>query len=197
MIKTASYIKSIEHLKDQPEVKPQILLLGRSNVGKSSFINALTHRKNLARTSNTPGKTVYLNYYLINDSFYFVDAPGYGYAKRSKSQKETFLKMIQTYILKQDALVAVFLLIDFKVGPTLDDLSTYEYLMSTGKTVYIIATKKDKIGSSHRFKQQKEILAKLNNPTLYYAVSNTTKDGIDQIEKLIIDQLIKIEAEDL
>ncbi|HPG43587.1 MAG TPA: ribosome biogenesis GTP-binding protein YihA/YsxC, partial [Acholeplasmataceae bacterium] len=98
MIKQAVYIKSLTNIKDEPEAYPQILLLGRSNVGKSSFINALTNRKNLARVSNTPGKTITLNFYLLDQSFYLVDAPGYGYARRSKSLQDQFIQMIQNFL---------------------------------------------------------------------------------------------------
>jgi GTP-binding protein len=191
MIKSAEYIKSIQHLKDQPELMPQFIMLGRSNVGKSSFINALTNRKNLARISNTPGKTVLLNYYLINQRFYLVDAPGYGYAKRSKSQKDVFIQMIEDYLLHQSALFAVFLLIDFKVGPTPDDLDMYDFLKSLNQDIYIIATKKDKISSSHRLKQHKLLLNKLGHPKHFYPVSNVTKEGIKELETLLTEVIFK------
>lgn len=182
MIKQAEYIKSIVDLKDEPEQLPQILLLGRSNVGKSTFINTLTNRKNLARTSNTPGKTIALNFYLIDESFYFVDAPGYGYAKRSKSQKDEFVIMLENFLLYSKNLVAVCLLIDFKVGPTVDDIETYEFLKNLGKDIIIVATKKDKIQKTKQQKQEQDIKKRLGNPGTFYAYSSVTKQDIDQIE---------------
>lgn len=181
MIKSAEYIKSITHLRDEPEAMPEFLLLGRSNVGKSSFINALTNRKNLARVSNTPGKTLTLNFYLLENAFYLVDAPGYGYAKRSKTLQATFLKMLEHFIIHAASLRAVCLLIDFKVGPTEDDIMTYEYLKSLGRDIIVIATKKDKVPSTHQFKQEQEI-KKILNPSTFFAYSSVTKYNLDKIE---------------
>jgi GTP-binding protein len=182
MFHEAIYIKSIDDLKDAPEAKPQFLLLGRSNVGKSSFINTLTNRKNLARVSNSPGKTVYLNYYLIDQAFYLVDAPGYGYARRSKSQKDDFIIMIENYLLNQTDLVSIYQLIDFKVGPTMQDIETYEFLKSLNKHVIVIATKKDKIPKTKQFKQEKLILEALGNPKNFFSYSSVTKENLDQIK---------------
>jgi GTP-binding protein len=184
MIKQAEFIKSITHLRDEPEALPEFLLIGRSNVGKSSFINALTNRKNLARVSNSPGKTITLNFYLLENSFYLVDAPGYGYARRSKTLQSTFLKMIEHFIIHAASLRAVCLLIDFKVGPTADDIMTYEYLRSLGRDIIVIATKKDKVPSTHQFKQEQEI-KKLLNPATFFAYSSVTKYNLDHIEAAI------------
>jgi GTP-binding protein len=181
MIKQAEFIKSITHLRDEPEGMPEFLLIGRSNVGKSSFINALTNRKNLARVSNSPGKTITLNFYLLENAFYLVDAPGYGYARRSKTLQSTFLKMIEHFIIHASSLRAVCLLIDFKVGPTADDIMTYEYLRSLGRDIIVIATKKDKVPSTHQFKQEAEI-KKLLNPATFFAYSSVTKYNLDKIE---------------
>lgn len=189
MIKTSAYIQSIVDLKDEPGQLPQILFLGRSNVGKSSFINALARRKNLARTSNTPGKTIALNFYLINEAFYFVDAPGYGYARRSKSQKDEFIVMLEKYLLYARNLKAICLLIDFKVGPTKDDLETYHFVKGLGKEVFIIATKLDKIPKTHRAKQLREIQRVLNHPNHLYVVSNTELTHIDQIRDLLLTKI--------
>jgi GTP-binding protein len=192
VIKEAMYIKSLTDLKDKPEVFPQILLLGRSNVGKSSFINSLTNRKNLARVSKTPGKTLLLNFYLINQNFYLVDAPGYGYARRSKSLKDDFIIMIEKFLLDNQDLLFVCLLIDFKVGPTKDDLNTYHFLKQLGREVIVVATKKDKIPKTKQFKQEKLIKGMLNNPEIFIAISNVTKENINKVETLFLSRIDEV-----
>ncbi|MDY0075518.1 MAG: ribosome biogenesis GTP-binding protein YihA/YsxC [Acholeplasmataceae bacterium] len=193
MIKQAIYIKGITDLKDEPDALPQILLLGRSNVGKSSFINSLTNRKNLARISNTPGKTITLNFYLIDESFYLVDAPGYGYAKRSKVMQDQFLIMIQKYINASKHLKLICLLIDFKVGPTTDDIATYQFLLENNLNVMVIATKKDKVPKTHQMKQEKMIKEKLKHPVMFYSTSSVTKHQLDIIEEIIRNQVMEHE----
>ncbi|MFA5560679.1 MAG: ribosome biogenesis GTP-binding protein YihA/YsxC [Acholeplasmataceae bacterium] len=186
MIKEAEYIKGLTNLIDQPELLPQILLLGRSNVGKSSFINSLTNRKNLARISVKPGKTIVLNYYLINRAFYLVDAPGYGYAKRSKDTRDDFVHMIEAYLLNATHLKAVVLLIDFKVGPTTSDLETYVFLKSLNKSIVVVGTKKDKVPKTHQYRQEKIIRGLFDDQVDMTFVSNVTKENIDLVRQKIL-----------
>ncbi len=189
MFYQSEYIKSLEFVKDQPDDRPQVLLLGRSNVGKSSFINALTNRKQLARISNTPGKTLLMNFYLINESFYLVDAPGYGYARRSKSMQDHFIYMIDGFLKESLSIKLVCLLIDFKVGPTVDDLDMYQYLQDLGLDVLVIATKLDKIPSTKRFKQEKVIKEKLGQPKHFIKVSNTDKINLDMVRNYFLEKV--------
>lgn len=142
---------------------PEIVFLGRSNVGKSSFINAFTNKKKLAYTSSTPGKTQVINFFLINEKFYMVDVPGYGYARVSKKQREQFGKMIEKYLTVRDNLKLAVLLVDFKVGPTSDDILMYDFLDYYGIKTLVIATKKDKVKSSLQSKHKKEIFKKMPN----------------------------------
>ncbi|MBM7605728.1 GTP-binding protein [Metabacillus crassostreae] len=129
-----------------PDVNiPEIALAGRSNVGKSSFINKILARKNLARTSSKPGKTQTLNFYIINEILHFVDVPGYGYAKVSKKEREAWGKMIETYITTRDQLRAVVLLIDVRHPPSKDDVLMYNFLKHYNIPTIIVATKADKI----------------------------------------------------
>ena len=137
------------------DTKPEFLLLGRSNVGKSSFINTIVNRKNYAKTSSTPGKTKTLNFYLINDEFYLVDAPGYGFAKVSEKEKIRFGKMIEEYINSRKNFKAVFLLIDFRHLPTEDDKLMYDYLKYYNLDVILVATK-DKVKRSDYIKMKKK-----------------------------------------
>lgn len=136
------------------EPLPEFALAGRSNVGKSSFINKMLNRKALARTSSKPGKTQTLNFYIINEAFHFVDVPGYGYAKVSKKEREAWGKMIETYITKREQLKAVILIVDLRHPPTADDRMMYEFLKHYQIPVIIIATKADKVPKS---KWQKHI----------------------------------------
>ncbi|GGI10453.1 MULTISPECIES: ribosome biogenesis GTP-binding protein YihA/YsxC [Gottfriedia] len=124
---------------------PEIALAGRSNVGKSSFINKMLNRKALARTSSKPGKTQTLNFFLINEKLFYVDVPGYGYAKVSKTEREAWGKMIETYITSRDQLKAVVLLVDLRHSPTKDDVMMYDFLKHYQIPVIIVATKADKI----------------------------------------------------
>ena len=181
MFNQSEYVISKPAYDQTLDDKPSIFMLGRSNVGKSSFINALLNRKNLARTSSTPGKTIALNYYLVDQRFYIIDAPGYGYARRSKSHQDTFYHMLNDMLLNQQLLKTVCLLIDFKVGPTKDDLDVWEQLKQFKMSVVIIATKVDKISKTKRYKQQKEIESLLKHPIV--PVSNTTKLGMSHIMK--------------
>ena len=134
--------------------KPEFLLVGRSNVGKSSFINTLIERKNFARTSSKPGKTQTLNFYLVNESFYLVDVPGYGYASVSKDKQKKFGLMIEEYLKNRPNLKHVFLLIDYRHKPTEDDVLMYEFLKYYNLDITIVATKYDKIGKNNRIKQE-------------------------------------------
>ncbi|MFJ8245700.1 ribosome biogenesis GTP-binding protein YihA/YsxC [Peribacillus asahii] len=124
---------------------PEFALAGRSNVGKSSFINKMINRKNLARTSSKPGKTQTLNFYIINDALHFVDVPGYGYAKVSKSERAAWGKMIETYFTSREQLRAAILIVDLRHPPTKDDISMYEFLKHYELPCIVIATKADKI----------------------------------------------------
>lgn len=163
--------------------KAEFLLVGRSNVGKSSFINTLVNRKNLARISAIPGKTQTLNFYLINESFYLVDVPGYGFAKVSRGLKNKFGLIIEDYLKERDNLKMVFMLIDFRHKPTNDDVMMYDYLKYYNIPVTIIATKSDKVSRNSYYKNKKIIkdtlkLADEDNLILF---STVTKDGKQDI----------------
>lgn len=169
----------------------EFLLCGRSNVGKSSFINSILGRKNYAHTSSKPGKTQTLNFYLINEAFYIVDVPGYGYADVSKEKQMKFGLMIEEYIKERKNLKAVFLLIDFKVGVTEDDILMYNFLKYYDIPVMIVATKCDKIKPSLKAKQVDTIMADLklqpNDDIIEF--SSVTKKGRDEILELISEYL--------
>ncbi len=167
--------------------KPEFLLVGRSNVGKSSFINALIDRKNLARTSSRPGKTQTLNFYLVNDSFYLIDVPGYGYASVNQEQQKKMGMLIEEYLEKREELKRVFMLVDFRIKPTENDLLMYQFLKYYSIPVTIILTKSDKVSSS-----KKERNLKMIKDTLDLAVgddmimfSSLNKTGRDEVLKLI------------
>ena len=127
---------------------PEIALAGRSNVGKSSFINKMLNRKSLARTSSKPGKTQTLNFFIINESFHFVDVPGYGYAKVSKTERAAWGRMIETYLTNREQLKAVVLILDLRHPPTADDVMMYDFLKHYGIPCIIINTKADKVRKS-------------------------------------------------
>jgi GTP-binding protein len=167
--------------------KPEFLLVGRSNVGKSSFINTLINRKNYARTSANPGKTQTINFYLVNDEFYLVDAPGYGYANISKAKKKKFGLMMEDYLANRPNLKQVFMLIDFRQKPSSDDLMMYEFLKYYKIPVTVVATKIDKIGIT-KHQQQRNLI--LDNLDLvigdeFVMFSSVTKKGKDEIEQKI------------
>ena len=124
---------------------PEIVLVGKSNVGKSSFINTMLNRKNLARTSNTPGKTRQINFYNIDSNFYFVDLPGYGYSKLSKEEQINMGKFIEDYLQKSRNIKLIILLLDIRHNPTQDDLLMYKYILKTNLPFMIVANKADKI----------------------------------------------------
>lgn len=169
----------------------EIAFAGKSNVGKSSLINALMNRKSLARTSAQPGKTQTINFYNINDELYFVDLPGYGYAKVSQQEKEKWGKMIEKYLRQSKVLKAVFLLIDIRHEPSANDKQMYEWILSNGYSPIIIATKLDKINRSQIQKQVKLIKQKLEveKGTVVISFSAESKQGRDEIYELI-DSLV-------
>ncbi|MCM1130513.1 MAG: ribosome biogenesis GTP-binding protein YihA/YsxC [Roseburia sp.] len=181
VIKKAEFITSAVKNSGLPvHNEPEFMFCGRSNVGKSAFINALTNRKKLAKTSSNPGKTQTLNIYHINDRLYFIDVPGYGYANVSKSVKATFGKMIEEYIVGRENLKLVFLLIDFRHKPTVDDVTMYQFLKHYQKEVCIIGTKADKVKKSDYAKNKKLILDTLQliSTDTFLLTSSETKYGI-------------------
>jgi len=159
----AEYLKGAVDNKSWPEEGfPEVVFCGRSNVGKSSLINMLCNKKNLARTSQVPGKTQLLNFFNINDMMYFVDFPGYGYAKVSKDTRKTFGKMMEEYLTKRESFKLAFLLVDMRHKPTEDDVLMHNYLLYHDAPVKVIATKCDKIKNSERKECINNILETLN-----------------------------------
>lgn len=167
--------------------KIEIAFAGKSNVGKSSLINALVNRKSLARTSSQPGKTQTINFYKVNDEVYFVDLPGYGYAKVSQEIKEKWGKLIERYLNKSEMLKAVFLLVDIRHEPSANDKNMYDWIVYQGYDPIIIATKLDKIKRSQIQKSVKMIKTGLNvKPgTQVIPFSATTKQGREEIWETI------------
>ena len=171
-----------------PEDKlPEFLLVGRSNVGKSSFINSIINRKNFAHTSSKPGKTQTLNFYLVNEKFHLVDVPGYGYASVNKVQQKKFGLMIEEYIASRKNLKRVFLLIDYRHKPMEDDIIMFNFLKYYKIPVTIIATKVDKLSNNQIPKQEKlyESAFKLEATDSFIAFSSITKKGREEVYKLI------------
>ncbi len=189
-IKQAEFITSAVNTLQLPtEDAVEFMFCGRSNVGKSSFINMICNRKSLARTSSNPGKTQTLNLYLINKSFYFVDVPGYGYANVSKTVKATFGKMIENYIQNRTNLKMAFLLVDFRHKPTNDDVLMYNYLKHFNINVTVIATKADKVKNSERSKLKKIIIdaLQLNDNDSLVITSSEKKEGLTEVLTIISD----------
>ena len=191
-INNVEFITSAVRRSQYPTDKlPEFLLVGRSNVGKSSFLNTLINRKNLARTSSIPGKTQTINFYLINDSFYLVDVPGYGFARVSQKLKNKFGLMIEDYLKERDNLKKVYILVDFRHKPTEDDLLMYNYLKYYNISVTIIATKSDKVSKNNYEKNKKLIRDTLNlseedNIILFSSQTKVGKEEVqNQIEELI------------
>jgi len=171
--------------------KPEIAFAGKSNVGKSSLINSLINRKSLARTSSQPGKTQTINFYNVNEALYFVDLPGYGYAKVSVAIKEKWGKMIEKYLEKSKQLKLIFLLVDIRHEPSANDKMMYDWIVYQGYHPVIIATKLDKIKRSQKDRHIKIIKETLSvePETIIVPFSSQTKQGIEEVWE-IIEQML-------
>lgn len=163
---------------------PEIALAGRSNVGKSSLINSLLNRKNLARTSSQPGKTQTLNFYIVNDAFYLVDVPGYGYARVSQKQRQSFGEMIQDYLETRANLKGIIILIDARREPTKDDVTMYNYAQYLNLPILLVCTKIDKVKRSQVNKVMAGLKKKIN---LNY--DNVTVLTFSSVTKLHVKKL--------
>ena len=182
-IHSTEFIKSaFEESHWVEDEKPEISFLGRSNVGKSSLLNSLLNRKKLARTSNTPGRTQSINYFLVNDNFYFVDLPGYGYAKVPKKMRADWGKMAENYLAKSTQLVLSIQLVDARHKPTKLDMQLYEWLTYFGKNKLIVATKADKLSNNKLNKSLNELRKSMPNSKIlpYSSVSGKGKDTVWQ-----------------
>lgn len=162
-ITKAEFYKSVYKYEDCPRLQqPEVAFSGRSNVGKSSLINSLTRQKKLARASNTPGRTQCLNYFNVDDKFYLVDLPGYGFANVPQKVKDDWAELIDTYLNYRENLIGVVQIIDSRHKPTKDDKMMVEWLQASGLSYLIVATKVDKISNNKKAKQKKLIYKELN-----------------------------------
>lgn len=189
-IKEVEFIKSGTRNIHLPEDGlPEFMFAGRSNVGKSSFINALLGRKSIARVSQRPGKTQTLNVFRLNGEIYLIDLPGYGYAAVSKTLKEEFGKMIEEYVINRKELKKAFLLVDFRHAPSKDDILMYDFLKYYHIPTVIIATKQDKVKRSLHSKQIKLLKStlELDENDSFIVTSSEKKVGMD----LVLDEIEK------
>ena len=187
-IKSVELVTSAVRRSQYPtDKKPEFLLVGRSNVGKSSFINTIINRKNYARTSSKPGKTQTINFYLVNDQFYLVDAPGYGFANISRKKRKKFGLMMEDYLINRENLKHVFMLIDFRHKPSSDDILMYNFLKYYKIPVTIVAIKTDKVNITQHQKQRSLILNELDLVVGddFILFSNVTKLSREEIQEKI------------
>ncbi|HBT19717.1 MAG TPA: YihA family ribosome biogenesis GTP-binding protein [Clostridiaceae bacterium] len=196
-IKTAEFITSAVKTNQYPEsVHPEVAFVGRSNVGKSTIINAITNRRKLAKVSNTPGRTRLVNFFLINEGAMLVDLPGYGYAKISKVEKAAWGKIIEEYIVSSPNLRRFVLLVDSRHKPTADDVAMMDYLRYYEKDVVVVATKLDKLKRNDIRKSEKLIRETLSmgkeDPFIMY--SSTSKENLQSVIDLVFGELLPEEA---
>lgn len=197
IIKKSELLITAAKKEQYPEtVVPEIAFAGKSNVGKSSMINAMLNRRSLARTSSSPGKTQTINFYNVNDLLNFVDLPGYGYAKVSKTEQEKWAKMIDTYLHSRPQLREVILLVDIRHEPGKNDQQMYEWIKSCGYTGYVIAAKADKLSRSQQIKSIAAIKKTLNivNNNLIFPLSAVSKSGVEEVWELF-ENIIGYEKE--
>ena len=192
---TELVISAVRESQYPTDKLPEFLIVGRSNVGKSSFVNTLINRKNFARTSSKPGKTQTLNFYKINNDFYFVDVPGYGYAITDKKTQLKFGKMIEEYVATRKELKEVFMLVDYRHKPTEDDVLMYKYLKYYNLKVTVVATKMDKISFNQRIKNKSVLIDTLGlkDTDKLVLFSSVTKDGKKELYDIIEQYLDFIE----
>ncbi|WP_074911526.1 ribosome biogenesis GTP-binding protein YihA/YsxC [Proteiniclasticum ruminis] len=196
-IKNAEFITSAVKQNQYPEsVHPEVAFVGRSNVGKSTIINALTNRRKLAKVSNTPGRTRLVNFFLINGQAMLVDLPGYGYAKISKSDKAAWGKIIEDYIVNSPNLKRFVLLVDSRHKPTQDDIAMMDYLRYYEKDVVVIGTKLDKLKRNDIKKSEKLIreTLQMEKEEPLYLYSSTSKENLQQVIDLVFKDLLPEEA---
>ena len=194
-IKTARFVISNTDIRKCPQDgKPEYAFIGRSNVGKSSLINMLTRQNKLAMTSATPGKTLLINHFIVNDAWYLVDLPGYGYAKRSKDSKRVWSTLTEDYFVKNpsaDALKLVIQLIDIRTGPTDDDILMINWMIDMGVPFLVVATKTDKLSK----KQLSEAVESIHNEFFngtgieILPFSSVTREGKDELWNKIFDAI--------
>ncbi|AWK52655.1 YihA family ribosome biogenesis GTP-binding protein [Clostridium beijerinckii] len=195
-IKQSEFITSAVKREQYPlDNRVEVAFVGRSNVGKSSIINSLTNRKKLAKVSQTPGKTRLVNFFLINNDFYLVDLPGYGYAKVSKSEKDSWGKTVEMYLTNREQLKRVVLLVDSRHKPSGDDIMMNEWFRHFGYNVVVVGTKSDKLTKNDLKKSEKVIkeTLKLNAEDKLYFFSSLNRNGSDEL----IDNLFLEFATDL
>lgn len=191
-VKQSEYLLSAAWKSQWPdESLPEICLAGRSNVGKSSFINAMCNRKALAHVSSTPGKTRTLNFYNINNELRFVDVPGYGYAKVNDKVNLQFGEMMETYISERKNLKAMILLVDLRHNPTADDISMYEFVKYYDVPVILVATKEDKVKRSDIKKNENKIKEKLNfrDEDVLFRFSSLKKLNVERVWEEILKKI--------
>jgi len=187
----ARFITGAPSLKDCPPPElPEFCFAGRSNVGKSSLINKLTNKKRLARTSNTPGKTQQMNYYRIGDKFYFVDLPGFGFAKAPQKERERWGRDIQQYLLERDTLQLILHLVDSRHKPTKLDEEFFYWMATNNKPFAVILTKADKLSGNkinQSVKQVHDTLSEMNIEVPIIPCSSQSGKGIDDLKDLITE----------
>lgn len=184
------FLKNVHYLLSAPdkrfwptELRKEICLVGRSNVGKSTLINKLTNNKNMAKVSSTPGYTKYLNFFDVDQTYYLVDTPGYGYSRASRATDQSFAKMMHEYIAQRENLICIILIIDAKVGLTKDDLLLIDMVKDANRPLQLVASKADKLNQSMKYKLLKDVHEK-TDPTiaegilLYSSLQNHTVDAI-------------------
>ena len=186
-VKAELLTTAVKYEQYPPEDLPEIALVGRSNVGKSSLINCLVNRKNLARTSSTPGKTATINFYEVGGKFRIVDLPGYGYAKVSKKERESWGGMIENYLSKRSNLVQVIQLVDARHKPTAEDKMMFDWISSYNYEPFVVATKLDKLKKSQIEANLTAIYEELNlnEESVLIPFSSETRVGRDEVIELI------------
>ncbi len=194
IIETAEFLQSNTQISKLPEAKyPEFAFIGRSNVGKSSLINKLTAKKNLAKTSSKPGKTITINHFLINSSWYLVDLPGYGFAKRSKTEREKWDGMMRNYLNKRENLVYTFVLIDARIEAQQIDLDFISWMAEMQIPFILVFTKSDKLGTTvlerNLSAYKKQLLQNWEELPLMFTTSALTGKGRDEVLQLIESEI--------
>lgn len=199
IIDSAEFLQSNTQMSKLPEpIFPEFAFIGRSNVGKSSLINAITGKKGLAKTSGKPGKTITVNHFLINGKWYLVDLPGYGFAKRSKTEREKWDKLMRNYMLKRENLVYTFILIDSRLEPQKIDLEFIDWMAEAQIPFVLVFTKTDKLGVNIRAKNleiyKKQLLQNWEELPIIISTSAVSGQGKDEVLDLVANHIASFVA---